>query len=63
VWDPLFVSEELIDVLAVSLQEVLAIPYSNNRGIEFIRTEAKEETGKAHKIYQVLPKTALSWNA
>jgi len=62
-WNPFFVGQELVDVFAVSMEQILTISDSYHHGIEFIRTEAKEETGKAHKIYQVLPKTALSWNA
>ena len=58
VWNLFFVCQELIDMFAVRPKEVLAIPYSNNHGIEFISTEAKEETGKADEIEKVLPKPA-----
>ena len=61
-WNPFFVCQELIDVLAVSPKEVLAIPYSNNHGVEFIRIERKEETGKADEIAQVLPKPTRGIN-
>ena len=49
-------------MLAVSPKEVLAIPYSNNHGVEFIRIERKEETGKADEIEQVLPKPTRGIN-
>jgi hypothetical protein len=58
VWNPFFVCQELIDVLAVRAKEVLAIPYSNHHGIEFIRIERKKQTGKTDEIEKVLPKPA-----
>jgi hypothetical protein len=59
VWDPFFVGQELIDARAVSMEQVLTLPDSNHDGIEFIRTEAKEETGKADENEQPLPESAL----
>ena len=61
-WNPFFVCQELIDVLAVSPKEVLAIPYSNNHGVEFIRIERKKKTNKADDIEQVLPKATRGGN-
>jgi hypothetical protein len=58
VCDLFFFCQELIDVLAVNLKQVLAISDSNNHGVEFIRIERKKETGKADEIGQVLPKTS-----
>ncbi len=49
-------------MLAVSTEQILAISDSYHHGIEFISTEAKEETGKADEIQQVLPKTARHIN-
>jgi hypothetical protein len=37
--NPLFIGQELIDVPAVSLEQVLAILDSNHQGIELIRTD------------------------
>jgi hypothetical protein len=57
-WNPFFVGQELIDVPAVSLKEVLAIPDTDCHGGQFVCIKREKETGKAHKIEQVLPKPA-----
>jgi hypothetical protein len=60
--DPLLVSQELIDVLAVRLQQILAIPDSHHHGVQCINIKAKKETGKADEIGQVLPKATRGRN-
>ena len=47
-WNRLFVRQELIDVLSVNVEQILALCDSNNHGIEFIRIEPKKETGPPH---------------
>jgi len=51
-----FVSQELVDVLAVSLKQIIAFSYSNHHCIEFIRVEWKKETGKANEIEHITGK-------
>jgi hypothetical protein len=58
VWDLFFVCQELIDVLAVSTERILAISDSYHHGIEFIRIERKKETGNTNEIKRGLPKMA-----
>ena len=60
--DALFVGQELIDVFAVSLEQVLTILDSNHHGIEFIRTEPNKETGRAIEFDQQLPILAQGRN-
>jgi hypothetical protein len=62
VWNPSLIGQELIDMLAVSLKQVLAISDSNDHCAEFIRIERKKGTGKAWELNMVLPKTALGGN-
>jgi hypothetical protein len=57
--NPFFVSQELIDVLAVSMEQILTVSDSNDHGVQFIRVERKKKTGKADENEQPLPESAL----
>lgn len=60
--DPFFVCQDLIDVLAVSFKQILALSDPNPHGIEFIHIERKKKTHKADEIEQVLPKATRCGN-
>jgi hypothetical protein len=58
----LLVGKELIDVLAVSLEQILAILGSSDRCFEFIRTERKNEADKTIEVDALLQISALGGN-
>jgi len=62
VWNPFFISQKLIDVFAVSVEQIPALSNSINHGMEFIRIEPKKETGRAIEFDQQLPISALGRN-
>ena len=49
-WNRLFIRQELIDVPAVSMEQILTIPDSYCHRIQLISIKWKEETGKADEI-------------
>ena len=57
--DPFFICQELIDVLAVSPKQILAVLDSHHHGVEFIRMERKKGKGKAIEFHPQLPISAL----
>ena len=61
-WNPFFVCQDLVDVPAVSTEQILTLADSNNHGVEFIRIEWEKKTGKTDEIEQVLPKAAQGRN-
>jgi len=62
VGNPFLVCQELVDVLAMGMEQILAISDSSNHGIEFIRIKGEKETGKADEIEKVLPKATRGRN-
>ena len=57
--NPFFICQELIDVLAVSPKQILAVLDSHHHGVEFIRMERKKGKGKAIEFHRQLPISAL----